>query len=179
MSDFYEDESYQKLNVEALASLLAKGGTLSRLTRGYEVREKQLELLRQIASCYNKNTIGVFEAGTGIGKSFAYLIPSIEWAYLNRERIVISTATINLQNQLINKDIPLALKILGISSEDVKIALVKGRGNYLCFRKLEEKLNETQFLQGKFDITGFSEEKKDLNVLYEWSNKTKTGDREE
>ena len=179
MSDFTEDESYQKLDVEAIASLLAKGGTLSRLTRGYEVREKQLELLRQIASCYNKNTIGVFEAGTGIGKSFAYLIPSIEWAYLNRERIVISTATINLQNQLINKDIPLALKILGISSEDVKIALVKGRGNYLCFRKLEEKLNETQFLQGKFDITGFSEEKKDLNVLYEWSNKTKTGDREE
>ena len=179
MSDFSEDESYQKLDVEAIASLLAKGGSLSRLTRGYEVREKQLELLKKIAMCYNKSTIGVFEAGTGIGKSFAYLLPSIEWAYLNKERIIISTATINLQNQLINKDIPLALKILGISPEDVKIALVKGRGNYLCFRKLEEKLNETQFLQGRFDITGFSEEKKDLNVLYEWSNKTKTGDREE
>jgi len=179
MSNFSEDESYKKLNLENIASLLAEGGALSCLTKDYEVREKQLELVKAIANCYNKSTIGVFEAGTGIGKSFAYLIPSIKWAYLNKERIVISTATINLQNQLINKDIPLSLKILGITSEDVKIALVKGRSNFLCIRKLEEKLNESQFLQGKFDITGFTEEKKELNVLYEWSNKTKNGDREE
>ena len=179
MSDFSEDESYKKLNLENIVSLLAEGGALSKLTENYEVREKQLELVRAITNCYNKSTIGVFEAGTGIGKSFAYLIPSIKWAVLNRKRIIVSTATINLQNQLINKDIPLALKILGITSEDVKVALVKGRNNYLCFRKLEEKLNEAQFLQGKFDITGFSEEKKELNVLYEWSNKTEIGDREE
>ncbi|MGP1414915.1 MAG: ATP-dependent DNA helicase [Treponema sp.] len=179
MSDFTDDESYKKLDVEKIAFLLAEGGALSKLTENYEVRENQLELVRAITNCYNKNTIGVFEAGTGIGKSFAYLIPSIKWAYLNNTRIIISTATINLQNQLINKDIPLAFKILGISQDDVKVALVKGRNNYLCLRKLEEKLNETQFLQGKFDITGFSEERKDLNILYEWSNKTKTGDREE
>lgn len=179
MSDFSDDESYKKLNLEKIASVLAEGGALSKLTKDYEVREKQLDLVRAIANCYNKSTIGVFEAGTGIGKSFAYLIPSIKWAHLNRERIIVSTATINLQNQLINKDIPLALKILGITSEDVKVALLKGRSNFLCLRKLEEKLNESQFLQGKFDITGFSEEKKGLNVLYEWSNKTKTGDKEE
>ena len=179
MSDFSEDDSYKKLDAENLASLLASGGAFSRLSEGYEIREKQLDLVRAITNCYNKGIIGVFEAGTGIGKSFAYLIPSIKWAHLNRQRIIISTATINLQNQLINKDIPLALRILGVTNEDVKVALVKGRGNYLCFRKLEEKLNETQFLQGNFDITGFSEEKKELNVLYEWSNKTKTGDREE
>ncbi len=179
MSDFTEDESYKKLDVEKMASLLAEGGALSKLTENYEVREKQLELVKAISTCYNKSIIGVFEAGTGIGKSFAYLIPSIKWAYLNNKRIIVSTATINLQNQLIDKDIPLALKILGLSSDEVKVALVKGRNNYLCLKKLEEKLNESQFLQGKFDITGFSEEKKDLNVLYEWSNKTKTGDREE
>ena len=179
MSDFTEDESYKKLDVEKMASLLAEGGALSKLTENYEVREKQLELVKAISTCYNKSIIGVFEAGTGIGKSFAYLIPSIKWAYLNNKRIIVSTATINLQNQLIDKDIPLALKILGLSSDEVKVALVKGRNNYLCLKKLEEKLNESQFLQGKFDIKGFSEEKKDLNILYEWSNKTKTGDREE
>lgn len=179
MCDFTENEVYKKLNVESITSLLAEGGALSRLTENYEVRENQLELVKAITNCYNKSTIGVFEAGTGIGKSFAYLIPSIKWAVLNKKRIVISTATINLQNQLINKDIPMALKILGVSSEEVAVALVKGRNNYLCFRKLEEKLNETQFLQGKFDITDFNEEKKDLNILYEWSNKTKKGDREE
>ena len=179
MSDFTEDETYKKLDVESIASILAKGGALSRLIENYEVRENQLELVRAIANCYNKSIIGVFEAGTGIGKSFAYLLPSIQWANLNKERIIISTATINLQNQLINKDIPLALRILGVNNEDVKVALVKGRRNYLCLRKLEEKLNESQFLQGKFDITDFNEEKKELNTLYEWSNKTKTGDKEE
>ncbi|MGP1438214.1 MAG: ATP-dependent DNA helicase [Treponema sp.] len=177
MSDFTEDEIYKKLNVQNLVSLIAEGGALSKIKENYEVRENQLELVRAIATCYNKSTIGVFEAGTGIGKSFAYLIPSIEWAHINKKRVVISTATINLQNQLIDKDIPLAFKILGLPQE--KVALVKGRNNYLCFRKLEEKLNETQFLQGKLEITGLSEEKKEIGVLYEWCNKTKTGDREE
>ncbi len=167
------------LDVEQLATLLSQGGSLSKLKENYENRSGQQSLLRSICKCFNENIHGAFEAGTGIGKSFAYLIPAITKAKSERERIVISTATINLQNQLLQKDIPFVLKMLEISEEDVKVALVKGRGNYICLRKLEDKINETQFFQQDLAIANIHSEKKDIGILYEWAQKSERGDRED
>ena len=167
------------LNVEELVSLLSKGGILSKLKENYESREGQIELVRLICKCFNQNTHGIFEAGTGIGKSFAYLIPAITKAMIENTRIIISTATINLQNQLLQKDIPFVFKMLRISEDELKVALVKGRGNYICLRKLEDKLNETHFFQQDLSFTTLQSEKKELKLLYEWAQKSETGDRED
>ena len=84
---------------------------------------------RDITRSYNEARILAAEAGTGVGKSFAYLVPSFAWAIKNEERIVISTATINLQKQLVDKDIPVVQRLF---RKQTKAVLVKGRGNYLC-----------------------------------------------
>ena len=98
----------------------------------------------------------------------AYLIPSVKWAQENKsrggDRIVVSTATITLQDQLIQKDLPLALKIL---NADVKYVLMKGRNNYLCLRRFDEELTSG---------TTLFEEEADLEPLQEWSLQTATGD---
>jgi len=167
------------LDPDEMLTFLSPNGSLSQITDTYEMRGGQLELLRHICKCFNEELIGAFEAGTGIGKSFAYLIPAIMLAKIKKTRIILSTATINLQNQLLKKDIPLVFSILGIKEEDVRVALVKGRGNYLCLRKLEEKMSDEDFFQKKMDIADLEEDKKDLKILYEWSNKTPSGDRED
>src|ERR1044072_736780 len=77
----------------------------------------------------------LIEAGTGVGKSFAYLLPAIDFAVRHKKRIVISTHTINLQEQLIEKDIPL---LQSVSPDEFTAVLVKGRSNYLCRRRLEQ-----------------------------------------
>ncbi len=169
----------EQLNEKELSAFLSEGGSLSLLKESYEMREGQLALVKEICKCYNENIMGAFEAGTGIGKSFAYLLPSIKWAYTNKKRVVISTATINLQNQLIKKDIPIAFKMLDLSEKDLKVALVKGRNNYICLRKLEEKINSSQFLQKNFEIADLNNEKKEISILYNWANKTQNGDKED
>ena len=112
---------------------------LSKFIGDYEYRESQSQMMKAVTEALNKNRLLVVEAGTGIGKSLAYLIPSVKWAQENKsrggDRIVVSTATITLQDQLIQKDLPLALKIL---NADVKYVLMKGRNNYLCLRRFDE-----------------------------------------
>ncbi len=157
----------EPLDVEELAGALAPGGALSRIMDGYEARDSQIELLESVATAFNEGSICVAEAGTGVGKSMAYLLPAVAWAEQNQERIVVSTATINLQQQLVEKDIPLALKLLG---SKVKVALVKGRGNYVCLRKLNESRDEDSL---------FEEVDDDLTVISQWSETSKTGSRSE
>jgi ATP-dependent DNA helicase DinG len=118
-----------------LEEIFSQGGLLNQHLEGYELREEQLEMARQIAEAYSKGHIALIEAGTGIGKSLAYLAPAILWALKHNERTVIATHTIALQEQLIEKEIPFLLKIL---DADVKAALVKGMGNYLCLKKYSE-----------------------------------------
>lgn len=170
---------WHKLDTKAVTSLLAQGGSLSRVVSSYEEREGQLELLASICKCINNELVGVFEAGTGIGKSFAYLIPCIQDAMQNERRFVISTATINLQNQLINKDIPIVCDLLQCAKDEIKIALVKGRGNYLCLRKLEDKIAELGFLQKDLGLADLNEEKKEVASLYEWAKHSERGDKED
>jgi DNA polymerase-3 subunit epsilon/ATP-dependent DNA helicase DinG len=127
------NETLTKLNVDEVASLLEYGGPFSRYFPGYEQRSQQVEMLRAVTDALSEGYHLMVEAGTGTGKSFAYLTPAALWAVENNTRVVISTNTINLQEQLIKKDIPDLRAALGI---DLRAVVLKGRGNYLCPRKL-------------------------------------------
>lgn len=163
--DDFSQEVQIPLNVENLAGLISAGGAMDSLTENFEQRDSQIELLKKICHSFNDDKIGVFEAGTGVGKSFAYLLPSIVWANQNKERIVISTGTINLQQQIFEKDIPFAQKITGTK---IKALLVKGRQNYICLRRYFETINE---------IDLFTEEQEELDNIKEWIKTTKSGDK--
>ena len=155
----------KKLDEEETAFYLSGGGNLSKISENYEERPSQLELVKKIAESFNDGSIGVFEAGTGVGKSFAYLIPSMLWAIANKERVVISTGTINLQQQLAEKDIPLAEKIIG---KKIKSILVKGRQNYVCLRRLSEVGGEREL---------FGDETEIFDKISEWAKVSATGSR--
>lgn len=142
---------------------LSFGGPAEKIFSDFEEREGQLDLLQHICTAFNEDKIGIFEAGTGVGKSFAYLIPAVLWAVQNKERAVISTGTINLQQQLFEKDIPAVRRLLGI---DFKAALMKGRQNYLCLRRLHDSLDEADL---------FDEEKETLQNISEWAKISDTG----
>lgn len=122
------------LDVEEVVSILEYGGAFSKRFPNFEQRSEQIELLRAITRGISEGQHLLAEAGTGIGKSFAYLIPAALWSYQNGYRVVISTNTINLQDQLINKDIPDLQEILDL---DIRATVLKGRANYLCPRRVE------------------------------------------
>ncbi len=154
------------LEKEEVLSLLKPGGLLSFAIPGYESREAQLDMASDIVDSYNDKQIALIEAGTGTGKSVAYLVPALLFAHQNQERTCISTHTINLQEQLLFKDIPFLLKSLNL---DLKAVLVKGMNNYLCLRKLHD------FALEKHTLT--QDEVKDLEKVLEWSETTKEGSR--
>lgn len=122
------------LDADELAAILEYGGPFSRHFPQYEYRPQQVEMLRAVTTALSESHHLLVEAGTGTGKSYAYLIPAALWAMQNGMRVVISTNTINLQDQLINKDIPDLRAALGL---DLRAAVLKGRSNYLCPRRLE------------------------------------------
>jgi ATP-dependent DNA helicase DinG len=153
------------LDAEALALELAPQGGLSKIFPQYEERKSQAAMLKVVSESFNGDEIAALEAGTGVGKSLAYLLPTVSWAVRNDDRIVVSTNTINLQQQLVEKDIPLAKRIL---QADPKVVLVKGRGNYLCLNRLREALDEMSL---------FKEENGDIETIREWSRTTATGSR--
>lgn len=164
-----EDGDAQKavscIDVEKAGSYISEGGPLSLFSENFEERPVQIKLLKKIAEAFNKNSIGVFEAGTGVGKSYAYLIPSILWSLKNNERVVISTGTINLQQQLCEKDLPAAQKIIG---SDIKFVLMKGRQNFVCRRRFEEASAQREL---------FGDDTEIFDRLSEWILKTSTGSR--
>ncbi|MFN4242110.1 MAG: ATP-dependent DNA helicase [Tepidisphaerales bacterium] len=117
------------------AVLGPEGAVARRLGAQYEKREPQLELARRIDQAIRGKRHLIAEAGTGVGKSFAYLVPAIDYICRTGKRVVVSTHTIALQQQLISKDIPLLKSVMPLEFAAV---LVKGRGNYLCLRRLEQ-----------------------------------------
>lgn len=123
------------LDQKRVRSILKKDGPIGKNLAIFEERDEQLKILDALVTAFNENGIALIEAGTGTGKSLAYLVPSFLAASIWKERVVISTHTIALQEQIISKDLPLIKKSLGI---DLKTALVKGMNNYVCLRKLEE-----------------------------------------
>ena len=125
-------------------------------------------MIEGVTKAFNNNTLYLCEAPTGVGKSLAYLLPAIEWVLKNKEKVVISTHTIYLQEQLFFKDIP---KILEINNTKIKYALIKGRRNYLCTRKFEEHQKEpNSFFNEENELSN------QINVLKSWTKETKTGD---
>ena len=160
-----QPKELKQLDIDATALYLETGGQLSAQSELYEERPVQIALLKKIAESFNKNFIGVFEAGTGVGKSYAYLIPALLWASENKERVVISTGTINLQQQLCEKDIPAAKKIIG---KNVKAVLVKGRQNYVCLRRLADAISERELFDEDIDM---------LNAIAAWAQQSETGSK--
>jgi len=122
------------LDTEEVASILQQGGVFSQHFPDYEFRPQQVGMLEAVTEALSQGRHLMVEAATGTGKSMAYLIPAALWAIQNNRRVVISTNTINLQDQLINKDIPDLRAALGL---DLRAIVLKGRSNYLCPRRLE------------------------------------------
>ncbi|MBE0500919.1 MAG: DEAD/DEAH box helicase [Desulfuromonadales bacterium] len=158
----------KSLHPAQIEEILGRDGCIAALLPGYEERPEQLRMAQTVGDAFNRDRIAVIEAGTGTGKSLAYLVPAILWSKQNRERVIVATRTINLQEQLMRKDLPLLKEASGL---DFHAVLVKGRGNYLCRRRLQITFAET----GLFDEQQLSE----LKSLLAWSEKSATGDREE
>ncbi len=129
-----------RLDSLAVANLLTESGPVARVlgTAAFEDRPGQRDMAAYIADAYNDGGIALLEAGTGVGKSFAYLVPAIEWARVNGERTVVSTNTINLQEQLVGKDLPILSRAFSTGERGVTFALLKGWRNYLCLSRLEQ-----------------------------------------
>jgi len=161
-------EDCSRLDPESAASHLTAGGTLGQMP-GYEERPGQLDMLRAIVHAFNSREHLMIEAGTGVGKSLAYLVPAILWAWTNDTPVVVSTATRNLQGQLVHSDIPKALAVLGDAASEFRTALLKGRANYLCLRAV-----------GEFFAAGFwtmaREEQDEMPHFIEWLTSTEDGD---
>ncbi|GAB1483898.1 hypothetical protein MASR2M78_27140 [Treponema sp.] len=155
----------EKLDADKLVAALEEGGAIARRLDKYESRKPQLDLLRLVARSLNEDAIVCAEAGTGVGKSFAYLVPVMSWAQANDERVVVSTATINLQQQLFEKDIPLVSSAM---RKKVKAVLLKGRNNYLCLRRLYDAVKEGQL---------FPEEGEGLEEILAWAETSQSGSR--
>src|SRR5688572_16067876 len=131
-----QDDPETALDVAAIDADLGPDGAIAKLLPKYEDRPAQRELAATIAQLYNQGGVGLLEAGTGIGKSLGYLIPALRWAAANGERTVVSTNTINLQEQLVGKDLPFLARAL--DDQPVRFALLKGWRNYLCLQRLEQ-----------------------------------------
>ncbi|WP_291256644.1 helicase C-terminal domain-containing protein [Fusobacterium sp.] len=174
VSDIYVIiELFKDENVKIdIAPYFEKTGLLSQTFKGFEYRDEQLHMAKHIEKGLNSEIPVIVEAGTGTGKTLAYLIPSIEWAIKNRKRVVISTNTINLQEQLLNKDIPIAKRVI---QGDFKYILVKGRGNYLCNRKYHNlAMGDTSIIED------FSPSQKNQFVeIIKWGKQTEIGDKGE
>ena len=122
------------LNVDEIASVLEYGGPFSRYFKSFEQRPEQVDMLRAVSNALSYGNHLMVEAGTGVGKSFAYLVPAALFALQNNTRVVVSTNTINLQDQLIQRDLPNLCQALDL---DFRFAVLKGRSNYLCPRRME------------------------------------------
>jgi len=150
-----------------LKKVFGPEGLIATQLPGYEYRIQQLEMAEAISQAFHDSAHLIIEAGTGVGKSFAYLLPAIDFAINMSERVVVSTNTISLQEQLINKDIPFLQKIF---PHPFKVALAKGRGNYLCLRRLE---NVITFERGLFQ----TQDEDELVRIHQWSAETNDGSR--
>ena len=174
LDDFYFVQDIDRIFLEEIdiENYFAKDGILAKEIKGFEYRQEQEEMAQYIQDAINEDRKIIVEAGTGTGKTLAYLIPAIKWAVANKKKVIIATNTINLQEQLLLKDIPLAKSII---KDEFSYVLVKGRNNYVCKRLFNELV-----LGKSIDIETFSmEAREQIEYILKWGNKTKTGDKAE
>jgi ATP-dependent DNA helicase DinG len=150
--------------VEQIRAIFAPDGLLAR-ARNFEYRPQQQEMAAAVAQTLEEERHLVVEAGTGVGKSLAYLVPATLFALEKKKKAIISTHTINLQEQLLDKDIPIVKKILPVEFE---AALMKGRQNYLCPRRLQRAIQSANELFNTTEVA-------DLARLADWARTTMDG----
>lgn len=157
-----------RLDVLEVIAELAECGAVAKRMGQFEDRPSQRDMAAYIADGYNDGGVLLLEAGTGIGKSFAYLVPALAWAKANGERTVISTNTINLQEQLIGKDLPLLRDALATGDRIPTFAMLKGWRNYLCLARMHQAVGSQRSLlePDKYD---------ELQGLFAWAGRTADG----
>ncbi|MBA3603498.1 MAG: DEAD/DEAH box helicase family protein [Parachlamydiaceae bacterium] len=161
-----ETKSGPQLDAQKVLHLTGSTGIFCRTLKGFEPRKSQQIMMSHVIEAYNDNGIALIEAGTGTGKSLAYLLPAIIWALEHKQRTVVSTHTIALQEQLIQKDIPQIINALNV---DIKAVLVKGMSNNLCLRKFQEASDEQLLMS--------PEEREDFARIEAWAATTTEGSR--
>jgi len=167
MVEPFVEKKIRPIDSNALAKLFDNDGPISEKLDNYEFRPQQIEMMEVVSQAVNENKIALVEAGTGTGKTLAYLLPAITYAVGNQERIVVSTNTINLQEQLVNKDLPF---LQSVFAQKFKAVLVKGRTNYACKRKLMEADQD-------LDLFSEQEDKSELKTILDWAKTTKDGSK--
>jgi len=155
------------LDRDAVEQDLGPEGAVARVLSQYEDRESQREMAGVVADLYNVGGVGLLEAGTGVGKSLAYLVPALRWAASNGERTVVSTNTINLQEQLVRKDLPFLAEAFE-GEQEVRFALLKGWRNYVCLLRLaQSKLLASTLLA--------DDSRAELDAIADWAERTTDG----
>ncbi|MBZ0132134.1 MAG: ATP-dependent DNA helicase, partial [Rhodocyclaceae bacterium] len=145
-----------------IESVFAADGALARAIPGYRVRPQQIEMAERIAAAIDKHGVLVAEAGTGTGKTFAYLVPAL----MAGGKVILSTGTKTLQDQLFQKDLPAVRQALRVP---VTVALLKGRANYVCHYHLERALESGRFMS--------RDEVRQLHRIAAYAQSTSSGDK--
>lgn len=164
-----EPETYNPVDKSDIEAIFSNDGQLKSILNGFTQRDSQTDMARQVTDAFNSSSILIAEAGTGTGKSLAYLLPSALWALKNKCRVLICTRTRNLQDQLLIKDLPIVQKLIG---QELKFSVLKGRNNYICINRWKRLLSG--------EIGNISpRERFAILPLIPWVEKTATGDIEE
>lgn len=161
---YQEPPSFQKSN-----KLLTEEGPMVNILPGFQSRMGQLQMLDAVIEAFSKDQHLMVEAGTGTGKSLAYLIPAALYAHEQQTRVVVSTHTIALQDQMEHRDLPTLQQLLG---EELLFSIFKGRTHYVCMRKLHHEVRN-------IDFSSQPEDTKQYMMLLVWLTQTKAGMREE
>ncbi len=147
--------------MKTVTEVFSDAGALAKLIEGYRHRPEQEEMAQEILSAVNEGQSLVCEAGTGTGKTMAYLVPAL----LSRQKVIVSTGTRHLQDQLFQKDLPLVINALASAATTM---VLKGRSNYLCLQRMDVAVNDSKDLS--------YQNMSDLQEVVQWSSSTKTGD---
>jgi predicted DnaQ family exonuclease/DinG family helicase len=162
-------ETFREIDVETTGKIFSPGGALEKALPSFVLRESQRTMAADVAGAFNTQSLLVAEAGTGTGKSLAYLVPAALWALGNGCRVFVATRTRNLQDQLLSKELPLVSRL---TEGKLRYTTLKGRGNYLCLNRFERLLRGEA---GNLSIR----ERFAVLPLIPWVETTDTGDIEE
>jgi ATP-dependent DNA helicase DinG len=161
-----KSHSHLWLKDEEVLEYYNKGGLLFSQMEKFEQREEQIRMAQQVANAFNQGDFLLVEAGAGVGKSLAYLVPALLWSEKNNEKSIVSTNTKNLQEQLFFKDLPLLERALPFK---FKVTLLKGKKNYLCLYRLYDWINKAEY---ELSL----EDQRCLANLTVWASETRSGD---